>query len=533
MANKYIQTEYNLTPGDIDASLTQIIGFLNDRKTEKKDILRVRLGMEESLLRYRDAFGEEKKFILKIADGLGRIRISVYVKGGMVDPFVKSDISEQDSSFMRAALANMGEMPVWKYSRGINTISYALPKKTLSSWERLATALVLAIVCGTVLKLMPQEALNTFREGILTPLLDTFMNLLSGVAVPMIFLSVVWGIYSVGDVSAFSVLGKALLLRLLIFTVILTLMTGLVMIPVFRLVPGDAEVGGFSQIFEMFLNIVPGNIIKPFAEGNTLQILFIGIVMGISMIIIGEKTQTVAVFAEQLNYIVQLIMEFISRLVPLFVFGSLLNVILNNHFSDVLVSTKLFGVNMIGCAAFLLIDNLIVGICMKMNPLVYLKKEIKVFLIGLTTASSAAAFSTNLETCKEKFGIEESFSNFGIPFLQVIYRPSVTMLYFSSVLFAAETYAVPVSVPWFAAAFFMSILLSFATPPVPGGTLASITVLFAQLGLPQSGIAVVLALSIILDFAETATNIVDSHTILILTAKKLNLIDEDVLRKEP
>lgn len=532
MNSNFKQIEYRLNPQDIDAAITQIIGYLESKKRERKEIVRIRLGLEEALLAFGKRFGEEEKFVLKMSDGLGQIRVSVSVAGNMYDPFTKNSASEQNSSFMRAALANMGEMPLWKYSRGINTISYSIKKKTLSSWSQLLIALALALICGTVLKMIPQEITTTIHSDILTPLLNTFMNLLSAIAGPMIFLAVVWGIYSIGDVSAFSALGRKLLARLLIYIIILTIFSGLIMIPVFRLASGDAQVGGgFSEIFEMVLNIVPGNIIKPFSEGNTLQILFIGIVMGISMIIIGEKTQTVAIFAEQLNYIVQLVMEFISRLVPLFVFGSLLDIILNNQVSDIKVSYKLFGVNALGCVVFLILYIIIVSIRMKMNPLVFIKKETQTFIIGLTTASSAAAFSARLETCKKKYGIEDSFTNFGVPFAQVIYKPTVAILYFSSALFAAETYGVPVSASWFAAAFIMSIILSVATPPIPGGTLASISVLFAQLGLPADGLAVVLALNIILDFVETPVDIFGGNAMLILTSKQLGLIDEEVLRK--
>lgn len=529
--NNYRQQEYKLNSVGIDDSIRQAVSFLSERDADKKNILRIRLGLEEALLDYRDAFGEDEKFLLKMTYGWGQTHVSVSVAGRMLDPFVKNGTGELDSSFIRAALAGMGEMPVWKYSRGINTISYTVKKKTMSSWAQLLLALFLAVVCGLILKSIPQNITGLIHQDILTPLLNTFMNFLSAIAGPMIFLAVVWGIYSIGDVSAFSVVGKKLLFRLLFYIVFLTAAAGILMTPVFLLKYGSAKVGnGFSEIFEMVLNIIPGNIIRPFADGNTLQILFIGIVMGVSMIIIGEKTQTVALFAEQLNYIVQLIMDFISRLVPFFVFGSLLDVILNNQLSDIKVSTKLFAVNALGCLLFLIFYLVIVGIRMRVSPFIFLKKGLQTLIIGLTTASSAAAFSTSLETCHEKYGIEKSFTDFGVPFSQVIYKPSVSILYFSSALFAAEAYGVPVSASWFAAAFLMSTILSVATPPIPGGTLASISVLFTQLGLPQQSMAVILALNIILDFLETPTDIFGGHAMLILTARKLGLIDRDVLK---
>ena len=533
MKNTYKKTEYKLNAHDIDDSLTRIINFLEDKKVESKNIIRIRLGIEEALIRYREDFGEDRPFVLKLSDGLGQIKVSVSVKGHMLDPFLKDTQEEQNSSFMRAALANMGEMPLWRYSRGLNIISYGIKKRNLNSWTQLIIALVMAVVCGAILKMIPLEITQTIHSDILTPLLNTFMNLLSGVAGPMIFLAVVWGIYSIGDVATFSVLGKRLLSRFLIYITILTILIGLIIIPVFSLLVGNAQVGGgFSEIFEMILNIIPGNIIKPFYDGNTLQILFIGIVMGVAMIIIGEKTQNVAIFAEQLNYIVQLVMEFISKLVPFFVFGSLLDIILNNQLEDIKVSYKLFAVNALGCLSLIIIYLIIVGIRLKVNPLVFLKKATQTLLICLTTASSAAAFSTSLETCKKRYGIDESFTDFGVPFAQVIYKPSVAILYFSSAVFAAEAYGIYVSASWFAAAIIMSIILSVATPPIPGGALASISVIFAQLGLPSGGLAVVLALNIILDFIETPTDIFGGHSMLILSSKQMGLIDEKTMRSK-
>ena len=184
----------------------------------------------------------------------------------------------------------------------------------------------------------------------------------------------------------------------------------------------------------------------------------------------------------------------------------------------------------LGCLILVIIYLIIVEISLKVNPLIFLKKATQTLLICLTTASSAAAFSTSLDTCKKRYGIDESFTDFGVPFAQVIYKPSVALLYFSSAVFAAETYGVYVSVSWFAAAIIMSIILSVATPPIPGGALASISVLFAQLGLPSGGLAVVLALNIILDFIETPTDIFGGHSMLILSSKQMGLINEKTMR---
>lgn len=61
MKNTYKKTEYKLNAHDIDESLTRIIQFLEEKKVESKNIIRVRLGVEEALIRYREDLRHVRK----------------------------------------------------------------------------------------------------------------------------------------------------------------------------------------------------------------------------------------------------------------------------------------------------------------------------------------------------------------------------------------------------------------------------------------------------------------------------------------
>ena len=529
---KMTQTyQFELNQENIDKASEIAAKFLKDHKTDAKEIVKVRIGVEETLLRFLSEFDDGRTFSLVCKRNFGRTKVSVSVEGQRYNPYSKGNSAEENSSFMRAALANMGGLPVWKYSGGINTVTYSVTKRQVQGWVQLIIAIVLAVVVGMILKAIPESASTFINEGIVAPLNNTFLKLLSGISGPMIFLATIWGIYSVGDISAFSDIGKKLTGILMISLIALTVVMGCAIIPMFSLQIGASQaLTGFSSVFEVVLGIIPGNILLPFIEGNTLQILFLGVVMGMAMIIIDEKTQTVALFAEQLNYIVQLIMAFISKLVPFFVFGSLLDIILNNKLQEISVSYKLFAVN-VAAAVFLLIFHLsFVCIKEKVNPVVYMKKAMKGIIICFTTASSAAAFSTSLETCKKEYGIDESLANFGVPFAQILYKPTVAFLFFSSAVYAAERFGITISVSWFVTAFLLSIILSVATPPIPGGTMASLSVLAAQLALPLDGIAIVLALNIVLDFIDTPVFVFSGHAMLVLIADKFDMLNKKILR---
>ena len=55
---------------------------------------------------------------------------------------------------------------------------------------------------------------------------------------------------------------------------------------------------------------------------------------------------------------------------------------------------------------------------------VLIKKLLPTFLIALSTASSSAAFGTNIESCKA-LGIDKKLINFGVSIGQIIFMPSV------------------------------------------------------------------------------------------------------------
>ena len=45
-------------------------------------------------------------------------------------------------------------------------------------------------------------------------------------------------------------------------------------------------------------------------------------------------------------------------------------------------------------------------------------------LIGLATASSAAAFRVNMKTCRSKYGIDDRICSFGVPLGMVMSKPT-------------------------------------------------------------------------------------------------------------
>ena len=514
--------KYKLNEMNIDAVSKEVNAYLVRRRMEDRDRVHTKLSVEEVLLDYMSAFGSDAEFMVDYGGGLSKNKIRLTVPGAALDPFASTESGSDDERLLANVLSRMGQRPKWKYARGINTITYTPTKKSIPEWGKLLIAIIAAVVLGLAVRALPANISAALQQGVVSPLLDTFLGFLNAVAGPMIFLSVVWGIYSIGDISTFSELGRRICVRFLLYLCIMTTLVALISMPFFNLQYGIAQSGNqYSALYQMVLDIIPDNLFMPFTQGNTLQIMFVAIVVGLMMLRIGRDTQVVADLVQQLGSIVDGIMGVISKLVPVFVFGSLFMIVASSDLGSLAAGGKYFASTVAGCILLILIHTAMVCVKMRIGPFDYWKRTFSTFFIALTTASSTAALVDNKRTCVEKLGISERMANFGVPFGQLLYKPGASVLFWFAAVSVAESSGTEVSAVWLVTAVFISVILSIASPPVPGGLTASFTILFTQLALPASDLAVILSLTSILDFVSTAANVFTGQCMLAITSRSI------------
>ncbi len=527
--------KYRLSAENIDAASEKIEEQLALFSVDKRNVLRFRLMFEEILLNYRDRFGEENEFVLRCEKRFSGLRIVVAVAGENFEPFASSE-NEDDYSpeSLRVMLANMGLAPGHRYKNGENIITLSLEKKRRAStvvW--LLAAVLFAVAAGLLCLRLPENARELLSGKIIEPVTGKFMGLLSAIAGPLIFLSVLWGIYSIGDVASFGRIGKRMISRFLLMSALLLMIVGFATVPFFTLSSGIGDRTDFSDLYQMLLDIVPSNLVKPFTEGNTLQLVFIAVVFGAAMLVLNDKTTAVAKIVEQLDYLVQFIMKGLNSFIPLIIFLSIFNMIIKKNAGIGVTTLKPVLLTFMGCAVVMAIYTVIVCVHHRISPILFMKKLLPTFIIALTTASSSAAFATNMETCEEKIGIDRKIINFGLPLGQSVFMPAAAVVFFSMGICMAETFHVSITAIMLVNLFIISLVLAIAAPPVPGGFAVCITILITQLGIPETAIPIVIAVSVILDFPCTATNLFCLQAELTELAGNLDMLDMGILRKTP
>ena len=531
MAEK-IRKEFILDAAACDEISELVFDRCISNGTERKDALRYRLSAEECLLYWlRNGCGGKRVVV-----SMGRFMLTPYItieaEGSSLDPYSEDDADF--GSFCDSILVSMRLSPEYSYNNGYNCIKFRLRRKSPGQIVTLCLVILSAALVGMLGHvILPGHVREVLLTSVVDPVYNTFFNILGCIAGPMIFLSVSWGVYGIGDVSTLGRIGKKMMLRF-VGTVMIAAACSTVFFP--ALGPGlssGSEAGGqFASVSELILGIFPSTIVEPFATGNTLQIIFLAIVIGIALLYLGKQTSSVARAIEQVNLLVQFLMEIISKLVPYVIFLVIINMIWSGSIDVLISSWRLVLVLVVACVAAAAVFLILTSVSRKVSVPVLIRKSTPTFLVALTTASSAAAFSSNVTTCEKRFGIDESLIRFGIPLGMVMHKPISAIYNLLILFFFAAKYDIGCSIGWICVAVFISAVIAIATPPIPGGGAVAYSILFAQMGIPSEALAVALALDLITDFLITAFEMLVLPLSLINVSAGLGMINEDVLRSE-
>lgn len=522
-----------LNAAGIDQLAELLTRALGQAAVERKEVLRLRLATEDILeVWHRNA---EDGAICKFRCGTrwGRAYIELLVPGQRVDP---SEMAESGSETILHSklLAQAGLAPVYSYQDGMNRLAFYPPKpQRFGPLAQLLLAIAASAVCGLLCAAAPGGVRNAM-SGVITPLFNALMGILQTLAGPMIFLGVCCGIVNIGDVQTLGKIGKMVLLRFLAAIYLLTGITAGCVVWLFHSGDSASATGAnaAAQIYNMILSIIPSNLLSPFLEGNSLQIIFMAVCAGAALLVLGEKASAVWTLFDHVNTVIQFLMELVSRYIAVFVFVSLVSMSLSQTLSGLSGVAKGLALGITACLIWPILYALAVSIRMKVSYPMLLRKLLPTYLIALSTASSSAALSTNLETCEKRLGISAHVAGFAVPLGQVLFKTGGAVGFFILAMGLAEFYGVAMPLPWVVTGVLASGLLAIAAPPVPGGSLTCYTVLLTQLGIPGEAIGLAVAGNVILDFFMTSCGISCLQSELVLASNRLGLLDEEKLKEE-
>ena len=527
-----LKSRYSLCDETVDRVSEEVRAYLLAAGADRQMAERIRLTVEELLLEYMENGFAGQNIEVGSYSRLGRRYLTMRVEGESYDPFHNK--TEENGGYGEGILRTIGLAPEYTREAGANLFRFRVKKKQRSPLILFGVSILAALILGSAGLLLPAGFRDAVTGVLLDRLYNAFLDTLGLAAGPMIFLSVAWGIYGIGDTATLSTIGKKMILRFFRIDFGVLLIAGCALLPFFALhFGGGSSIGSsFSDILTMLFGIIPKNIFSPFIEGNTLQIIFLAFIIGIAMLFLGKQTSAVAKAVEQINYIVGFLMEFITSLVPYFIFIVVVRFIWSGTLGTLSGLTRML---LLFIGAVLIMTMLLILLTARKNrvsPILLIRKGLPTFLVAITTASSAASFGTNKTACEKRFGVDPALTGFGIPLGMVACKPMTAINYLVFALFFAEKYGVECSASWLVMAFLTTGILCVATPPIPGGALTAYTVIFTQLGIPLEALSMALAADVVADFVDTGFDQFILPIPLINQAGAVGRLNTEVLRKK-
>lgn len=410
--------------------------------------------------------------------------------------------------------------------------------------------ILLGMVVGALFGiLMNKLDLAFFVIDYVKPVGTIFIRLITMIAVPLVFASLIVGASSLKDTRKLSRIGGKTI-AIFILTTAISITIGLVIANIVK--PGEgldpavtdqlkskysASVGEKVlntevSIVDEIINIVPQNPFYSLAtkRGEMMQVVFFALFLGIVLTQIKkEKALHVVTFFEGVNDAMIKIIEAVMLIAPFGVFALIAAVVADFGFEILKPLGKYCAVVVFGLIAHTFITY---GIMVKIFSKIPLKRFFKgmteVQLLAFSSSSSAATLPVNMRVCERKIGIKEEVTSFVLPVGATVNMDGTALYQGVATLFIAQVYGIDLTFGQQITIVLTATLASIGTAAVPGVGMIMLVIVLQTTHVPTEGIALIFGVDRILDMLRTTVNITgDAATASVIASQEGLLYSEE------
>ncbi|MBA2656143.1 MAG: C4-dicarboxylate transporter DctA [Tatlockia sp.] len=404
--------------------------------------------------------------------------------------------------------------------------------------------ILVAFVCGSTFGLIaPNLALSMESLG------TDFIRLVKAFIGPIIFLTVATGIAQTGSLKK---LGKVGLKAFLYFEVVSTLALLIGWAAAVFFEPGamlhvdlnavdqqsalkfieSSKNQNFIQYLE---NIIPSNIVEPFIKDQMLQILFLAILFGTSLLAVGvekEGAKNILDFMEKLTKIFFQIIRVIMYAAPLGVFGAMAFTVAKFGNQFFLPLLGLMGTFYLSGLLFIFIVINLIARFAGFSLLSFLRYMAPELMLVLGTSSSESALPQLIQKL-ENLGCERETIGVVVP-LGYSFNLDGTNIYIAlAALFIAQALGIQLSLMQQLTLFATAMLTSKGAAGITGaGFITLAATLSAVPVIPPVGIVLILGIDRFMSEARSLINYIGNGVAALVISRWENEVTPASLAKK-
>ncbi|WP_439484576.1 dicarboxylate/amino acid:cation symporter [Blastomonas fulva] len=402
-------------------------------------------------------------------------------------------------------------------------------------YAQLYLQVLVAIVAGVTLGHFAPET-----GAAMKPLGDVFIKLVKMVIAPVIFLTIVTGIAGMRDLASVGrVAGKAFAYFLFFST--LALIIGMIVANVVR--PGDglnidpatldtAKVSEFaakaedSSITGFLTAIVPDTFLSSLSDGNLLQVLFVSILFGISLAMIGDRGAPLLDLLEDASIAFFKLVGIVMKAAPVGAFGAMAFTIGEYGIGTLANLAALVATFYLTSLLFVLVVlGLVARACgfSILKLIAYLKAEL---LLVLGTSSSETALPSLIEKM-ERAGCPKTVVGLVVP-TGYSFNLDGTNIYMTlAALFIAQACNVDLSIGEQLLLLGVAMISSKGAAGVTGaGFITLAATLSIVPSVPVAGLALILGIDRFMSECRSLTNFIGNAVATVVVSKWEGRLDK-------
>ncbi|MBR4392792.1 MAG: dicarboxylate/amino acid:cation symporter [Oscillospiraceae bacterium] len=388
-------------------------------------------------------------------------------------------------------------------------------KKKLGLGGKILIGLVAGIIVGAIFwAAMGAEAAGAFTAKYIKPFGDIFVNLLKFIVVPLVLLSIMDGVISMGDIGKVGKIGWKTVAYFLVTTAIACII-GLIIasffkgaFPVLELAEGAAYEAKTSNLMDTIVNIFPSNAIAPMSNSSMLQIIVIALFFGCGILVAGEKGKALGNLVSSFNEVTQKVMGFILAVAPYGVFALMVWVVAAQ-------GPKILGsLGLVLLAAYIgyaihvvLVYSMSVKIFAKMSPGTFFKKIFPAAAFAFTSTSSVASLPVTKECCDD-MEVNSEISSFVLPLGATINMDGTAIYQCVAAIFLAKCIGIDLTVTQMITIVVTATLASIGTAGTSGAGMIMLAMVLDAVGVPPTYIGIIYGIDRLFDMGRTALNVV-------------------------
>jgi len=404
----------------------------------------------------------------------------------------------------------------------------------IALWKRILLALVLGVIAGMI---WGPGAASISWLG------DLFVRLIRMVVVPLVFVTLVSGVVAMGDPAKLGSLG-AKTLAIYMVTTLAAIVIGLILAAALQ--PGvgvdlsaaaPTAVQEAIPLSERLLSIVPSNPIAALAEGNILAIIFFALLVGVSLLTIGEKGKPVAELMDSSSEMMLRITHWVMEVAPFGVFALIAAVAGTQGVAALLDVLTLALAVALACVTHVVVVHGvgIIKLSLGLSPLNFFKGARDAMLVAFSTSSSSATLPVSMSVAEDNLGIKPVVASTVLP-LGATINMDGTALYVGIVsVFAAQAFGIDLSLTDYAIIAGETTLVSIGTAAVPGASLFLMAAVMGAIGISPEQIAIVIGFILPfdrpLDMLRTVVNICGDLSVATAVANWEGEFDREIFDK--